>query len=175
MHLLEGPNQGHSLIYLDEKVRKERREEEKAHSPEGIEPLTSWSEASVLPLSYHRAPCCSSWLGNKIKTTNSNAPVRFIQGLDKSAVGESRRVDSVDGDDDVTDAQNVAPLSPRSGHQIRYPRLRPRRTGRTGIFLNGPTQLLLVYLVASLTIINGQRKWLVGTSCWLPQHQGPVL
>ena len=35
MHLLEEPDQGHSMINYDGKVRKERKEEEKSSAPGG--------------------------------------------------------------------------------------------------------------------------------------------
>ncbi len=56
-------------------------------------------------------------------------PIRFVQRLNETTLRQCRRIDAVNGDDDVADAKNVAPLSPRTDNQVGDSRLRFRRTG----------------------------------------------
>ena len=61
MHLLEGPDLGHSMIYYDEKLVKKRwkkKKKKKAQCPAKFEPLTSRSrgECSTTALGYIRGP-----------------------------------------------------------------------------------------------------------------------
>ena len=52
MHLLEGPDLGHSMIYYDGKVEKKRyMKKRKSPAPEGFEPLDlSTAALQTLPL-----------------------------------------------------------------------------------------------------------------------------
>ena len=64
----------------------------------------------------------------KVQWLLISTPVGFIQSLNERTLGHDGCVDSVDGHDDVADAQDVATLSPRPRHEVHDPRLRFERT-----------------------------------------------